>query len=67
MKHNDIQIIGIPEREQKEQGVETLLEKIITEKIFEPGEGQKNTHTSSGSTEDPYQDEPQKAYSKTHS
>ena len=31
MKHNNIRIIGIPEGEEKEQGIETLFEKIITE------------------------------------
>ena len=30
MKHNNIQIIGIPEEEQ-EQGIETRFEKIMTE------------------------------------
>ena len=28
MKHNNIQIIGIPEGEEKEQGIETLFEKM---------------------------------------
>ena len=31
MKRNNIQIIGIPEGEEQEQGIETLLEKIMTE------------------------------------
>ena len=31
MKHNNIQIIGIPVGEEKEKGIETLLEKIMTE------------------------------------
>ena len=31
MKYNNIQIIGIPEGEEKEQGIETLFEKIMTE------------------------------------
>ena len=31
MKHNDIRIIGIPEGEEKEQGIENPLEKIMTE------------------------------------
>ena len=34
MKHNNIQIIGIPERGEKEQGIETLFEKIMTEKFL---------------------------------
>ena len=28
MKHNNIRIIGIPEGEEKEQGIETLFEKM---------------------------------------
>ena len=31
MKHNNIRIIGIPEGEEKEQGIEKLFEKIMTE------------------------------------
>ena len=31
MKHNNICIIGIPERKEEEQGIENLLEKIMTE------------------------------------
>ena len=31
MKHNSIHIRGIPEREEKEQGIGTLFEKIRTE------------------------------------
>ena len=31
MKHNNICIIGIPEGEEKEQGIENLSAKIITE------------------------------------
>ena len=34
MKHNNIRIIGIPEGEEKEQGIETLFEKIITENFL---------------------------------
>ena len=33
MKHNNIQIIGIPEEEQ-EQGIETLFEKILTKNFL---------------------------------
>ena len=37
MKHKNIQIIRIPEGEEKEQGIEILFEKIMTEN-FIPGE-----------------------------
>ena len=31
MKHNNIHIIGIPEGEEEEQGIENLFEKVMTE------------------------------------
>ena len=31
MKHNNIHIIGIPEGEEEEQGIENLFEKVTTE------------------------------------
>ena len=31
MKHNNIRIIGIPEGEEEEQGIENLLEKVMME------------------------------------
>ena len=31
MKHNDICIIGIPEREEEDQGTENLFERIMME------------------------------------
>ena len=31
MKHNNIHIIGIPEGEEEEQGIENLFEKIMME------------------------------------
>ena len=34
MKCNNIQIIGIPEGEEKEQRIETLFEKIMTENFL---------------------------------
>ena len=33
MKHNNIHIIGIPEGEEEEQGIETLFEKVMMEKF----------------------------------
>ena len=46
----------MPEREEKEQGIETLLEKNNGKKLSSPGEGE--SHKNSGSTESPNQDEP---------
>ena len=31
MKHKNIHIIGIPEGEEEEQGIENLFEKVVTE------------------------------------
>ena len=31
MKHNNICIIGVPEREEEEQGIENLFEKVLME------------------------------------
>ena len=31
MKHNNIRIIGIPEGEEEEQGIEKVFEKVIME------------------------------------
>ena len=42
MKHSNIKIIGIPEGEEKEQGLETLFQKIMTEN-FPNLERGKNT------------------------
>ena len=39
MKCNNTQMIGIPEGEEKEQGIETLLVKLMTE--FYPAERKK--------------------------
>ena len=33
MKHNNIRIIGIPEGEEEEQGIENLFEKVMMEKF----------------------------------
>ena len=33
MKHNNIHIIGIPEGEEEEQGLENLFEKVMVENL----------------------------------
>ena len=33
MKHNNIRIIGIPEGEEEEQGIENLFEKVMMENV----------------------------------
>ena len=62
MKHNNIHITGISEREEKDQGIEKLS-KNYGRKLPYLGEGK--SCTSSGSTEGPNQDEPKETYSKT--
>ena len=34
MKHNNIHIIGIPDGEKEEQGIENLFEKVMMENFF---------------------------------
>ena len=34
MKHNNIYIIGIPEGEEEQQGIENLFEKVMMESVF---------------------------------
>ena len=50
MKHHNIHIIGIPEGEEKEQGIETLLQKILTEN-FPNLERGKTTHVQEAQRE----------------
>ena len=64
MKHNNIRITGIPEGEEKGQGIETMFEKIMTENF--PNLDTEKNHASSGSTENPYQEESKEANSKTY-
>ena len=47
MKHNNIQIMGIPEGEKSEQGLENLFEGIMTENF--PSVVRKKTHKSGSS------------------
>ena len=63
MKCNHIRIIGIPEEEEKVQGIQTVFQKY--DKKF-PETGEEKNHAGSGSTEGPNQDEPKEAYRKIH-
>ena len=42
MKHNNIQMIGIPEGEETEQRIETLFEKIMTKNFLNLERGEKS-------------------------
>ena len=68
MKRNNIHIIGIPEGEEEEQGIENLFEKLmmgnfpnlLREKVTQ-------IHENPGlNTESPNQEEPKEAHCKTH-
>ena len=63
MKHNNIHIIGIPEGEEEEQGIENLFEKVMMEN--NPNL-MTESHTNPGNTESPKQEEPKEAHCKTH-
>ena len=43
MKCNNIQIIGIPKGEPKEQGIENLFEKVMTENFLNLEKEKKNS------------------------
>ena len=54
----------MPEREEEEQEIENLFEKIMKENFPNFGEG--NRHASPRSTESPKQDEHKQDPTKTH-
>ena len=62
MKHNNIHIMGIPERKESEQGIETTFEEIQTQNFSNPGKGK--SCTSPGSSECPKQVGPKEAYTE---
>ena len=59
----NIQIIGVPEEEDKKKGHEKILE-ITDENFFKMGEG--NSHPSPRNPESPKQDKPKVKHPKTH-
>ena len=63
MKHNNILIIGVPEGEEREQGIESLFEGIMAETF--PTLVKENV-TKVHKTESPKQDDPKEAHTKTH-
>ena len=62
MKCNNIHIIGIPEGEEEEQGIENLFEKVMMENF----PNLRKSHTNPGITESPNEEEPKEAHCKTH-
>ena len=62
-KHNNICIIGIPEGEQEEQGIENLFEKVMMQNF--PNLMREKV-TQIQETQSPNQEEPKEAHFKTH-
>ena len=63
MKRNNIRIIGIPEGEEEEQGIENLFEKVMMEN-FPNLKREKVTQIQE--TQSPKQEEPKQPHCKTH-
>ena len=64
MKRNNMCIIGIPEGEEEDQGIENLFEKVILENF--PSLRREKSHPNPGNTESPKQEEPKETHCKTH-
>ena len=64
MKQNNIHIIGVPEGEETEQGIENLFEEIMTENF--PDIGKKKPTQIQEAHRVPKQNEPQKTDAKAH-
>ena len=56
--------MGVPEREEREQGIENLLEKMMTEDF--PNLVLEINITSPRGAESPKQEESKQAHTKTH-
>ena len=63
MKSNNIYIIGIPEGEEEEQGIENLFEKVMMENF--PNLMREKV-TQIQETQSPNQEEPKEDHIKTH-
>ena len=63
MKRYNIRIIGIPEGEEEQQGIENLFEKVMMENFPNL---MRESHTNPGNTESPNQEEPKEAQFKIH-
>ena len=63
MKRNNIRIIGVPEGEEEEQGIENLFEKVMMENF--PNLIREKV-TQIHETQSPKQETPKEAHCKTH-
>ena len=66
IKCNNIRIIGVPEGEEREKGLEKIFEEIIV-KNFPNRHRKGNSYPSPGSTESPRQEKPKEKNAKTNS
>ena len=64
IKHTNIQIIGVPEEEEKKKGYEKIFEEIIIENSPQHGKG--NSQSSPRGTKSPIQDKRKEKHVKTH-
>ena len=64
MKCNNIHIVGLPEGEEEEQGIENMFEKVMMENF--PNLMREKVTTYPGNTESPNQEEPKETHCKTH-
>ena len=63
MRRNNIHIIGIPEGEVEEQGIENLFEKVMLENFHNL---MREKLTQIQESQSPNQEEPKEAHCKTH-
>ena len=63
MTHNNIRILGIPDGEEEEQGIQNLFEKVMMENF--PNLMVKKV-TQIQETQSQKQEEPKEAHCKTH-
>ena len=64
MKRNNIHMIGIPEGDEEEQGIENLFEKVKKETFPNL---MRESHTNPGNTESTHQEEPKEVHFKNTS
>ena len=64
IKCTNIQIIGVPEEEEKKKWYEKIFEEIIVENF--PQHGKRNSQSSPRGTKSPIQDKPKEKHAKTY-
>ena len=63
IKHTNIQIIGVPEEEEKKKGHEKIFEEIIVENLPNT---EKDIVNQVQEAQSPIQDKPKEKHTKTH-